>query len=814
MRKLGIISLVTGLALTNAGPAWANSAQFDDLFGRSRAAMLAEPGQALALARQAAAATNDMAEGPLRNTDLLQAHWLEAEALSRTGDIDQADKVAAAALTQISQQSPGTKLHADLLATNGSIAKSRGEFGKALLLYQQSYGIHLRLGDRRSQAKMLQWIGSIYFDAGNYERMLKYYSDSADLFDDPAIRLSAYNNQGDALKEMKRYGDALALYRQALDVAKTMDSEGLTASILTNMASAQFLAGDLDAAEALVNQGLATPGLAETGQEPFLWGVRAQIAWASKDAAAARSALDRTFAGQDLANTPPEFREFHQLGSAVYAATGDYQKALEHARGWQRLDHQMRDVMAQANTALLGAQFDFASQELKVSRLKARQLESRIALENSRQKFNRLALFGMAALLAIAFLVVLGLMKALRSIRLSRNEADRANVALSSTNEELERAIKAKSRFLATTSHEIRTPLNGILGLTEVLLADETMGGVARERVRTVNEAGNTMKALVDDILDAAKMDTSGVTIERDLVHIKPLLSDIVRLWEGQAANAGIEIIVDMTACSEIALCDPRRLRQILFNLMSNAVKFTEKGKVTLDAREDGGNLIVAVHDTGIGIDSAHLNDIFTSFYQIDNSTSRQIGGSGLGLSISRNLARAMGGDIVAKSVMGKGSTFTLTLPLSDVASQDQAEPAPVLAPREILLIEANPLGRNVMASALSALGPAVVQAGGLDMARTGKPEGLALIVADLDSIGGLDGVESLLSAPDWAGIVAPFLLLVKGDISAELEERAARLGIHRLLSRPMPIPDLCAAAKVLLDNEQDRPLPKALEAA
>ena len=651
---------------------------------------------------------------------------------------------------------------------------------------------------------MLQYIGTIYFEAGDFARMLKYYADSAELFDDPAIRVAARNNQGDALIELGRFGEAFAQYRQALDIARAMESDELVTSIITNMASAQIRAGNLASAQRLAAQGLASKGAQYPDLAAFLHGVQAQIDWARHDAPAARANLDTLFKGRDLAATNHEYADFHNLAAQVYAATGDFPQALAHARAYQRLDHEQRAVMASTNSALMAAQFDYANQELKLSRVRARQLEGDVALEKSRERFNQLTFYGLIALLLIAVLVVSGLIKALRAIRRSRNDVRLANLSLQDTNAELERALAAKTRFLATTSHEIRTPLNGILGMAQVLLSDSSVTGAVRDRVKTVYDAGTTMRALVDDILDVAKMETSGVAVAPELTRLRPLLTGVVELWESQAALRGIGIKADLAGCAELVSCDPRLVRQITLNLLSNAVKFTERGAVEVVATTRHGMLKIAVRDTGIGIAPEHLEDIFTSFHQLDSSTQRQFSGTGLGLAISRTLARAMGGDVAVASAVGEGSTFTLSIPLSEAGSEHAAAevpfaPAPAV---RILLIETSPLGRMVMAKAIAADGVEIIQADGPETASAAASaaaevfdsRAICLIVADIASVGGWDGMAALLTLPAFLDQAVPVLALVHGAIGEAAAAQAAALGITSILSRPMSTATLRAA--------------------
>ena len=806
MRRLSRLLILLWLAAwVSPMQAAAAPAGYDDLIGSARAAMLSDPAKALSLAQQAVSAATPIANERERQLAQSQAHWLEAEALNRTGKADQADAVAKAALGVVEQYDPGAKLNGDLLATIGQIARAKGNVVAALTVYQRAFGIFEAKGERRSQAKVLQYIGTLYFEAGDFERMLKYYADSAELFDDPAIRVAARNNQGDALVELGRYGEAFVQYRQALDIARSMDSDDLVTSILTNMASAQIRAGNLAEAERLVAQGLASRGAQDPDLAAFLHGVQAQVDWARHDASAARANLDILFKGTDPATTNHEYVDFHDLAAQVYAAVGDFPLALAHARAYQRLDREQRAVMASTSSALMAAQFDYANQELKLSRIRAKKLETDVALEKSRERYNRLTFYGLIGLLLIAVLVVGGLTKALRAIRRSRNDVSRANLTLKDTNAELERALAAKTRFLATTSHEIRTPLNGILGMTQVLLSDSGLTGPVRERVKTVHDAGNTMRALVDDILDVAKMETGGVAVSREPTRLKPLLTGVVELWESQAAARGITVRMDLAECGELVLCDPRLVRQITFNLLSNAVKFTQRGEVRLSASTQQGTLNVAVSDSGIGIAPEHLEDIFKSFHQIDNSTQRQFGGTGLGLAISRNLARAMGGDIAVASEVGKGSTFTLALPLEGADSEPEAGPqqdesAPSPAPAAaILLIEASPLGRNVMAKAIGIDGTEIFACDGAASAADAAGEKVALIVADVASAGGWDGVAALLALPAWSGRSVPVLALVQGAIDAEGEEQAAALGINRILSRPMSAAALRATVSTMM---------------
>ena len=178
---------------------------------------------------------------------------------------------------------------------------------------------------------------------------------------------------------------------------------------------------------------------------------------------------------------------------------------------------------------------------------------------------HRILTYGVGgAVLAIFLLLLFGYIK----IRAANRRLSISNVAL-------EKALKAKTEFLATTSHEIRTPLNGILGMTQVILHDPAVAGPLRERIQVVHGAGETMKVLVDDILDVAKMETGQIIIDRAEMDLRTVLSDAIRLWSGQARGKGLALDLDLADCPPRIVEDETRLRQILFNLLSNAIKFT-----------------------------------------------------------------------------------------------------------------------------------------------------------------------------------------------------------------------------------------------
>ncbi len=276
---------------------------------------------------------------------------------------------------------------------------------------------------------------------------------------------------------------------------------------------------------------------------------------------------------------------------------------------------------------------------------------------------------------------------------------------------EAEAANQAKSAFLANMSHEIRTPLNGVLGMAQVLALGD-LSREYREQVEVILESGKTLRALMDDVLDLSKIEAGRMELapaDKNLLHVLKRQHD---LWLPRAAEKGIDLRLHVAEDVPADLhFDAIRFGQCLSNLISNAIKFTERGHVVIDVSAchlpDGIEISAAVTDTGIGMSAETAARLFAPFTQADSSISRRFGGTGLGLVITRKLAQLMGGDVVLQSVEAEGSSFTLTLlaqparePVKQVAEADtslaEAAASPVTGGMRILLVDDHPLNRRV----------------------------------------------------------------------------------------------------------------------
>jgi PAS domain S-box-containing protein len=380
-----------------------------------------------------------------------------------------------------------------------------------------------------------------------------------------------------------------------------------------------------------------------------------------------------------------------------------------------------------------------------------------------------------------------------------------AEQALRDAKRRAEEAVAAKAEFLANMSHELRTPLTAVLGIHELLRSDAALSPEQRSFVGMACEAGRSLLAIVNDILDFSKIEAGQLTIEAIAFDLEPLVMACRDLVAEGAAEKGLAIDARLEGGPVMLLGDPTRIRQVILNLLTNAVKFTGKGGVRVDAqyRTESGLLRVSVSDTGIGIAPEKLALVFERFSQADGSIARRYGGTGLGLTICKGLVELMGGRIEVRSEVGRGSTFSFELPLRRITAQDQPLPPPdnrpvqASSPMRILLAEDNFLNQIVIAAMLEKLGHevTVVGDGAAAVSAVGNSQfDIALMDVQMPGMDGLAATRTIREAEAVRKSRPLPVIGLTANTMSEDRDRCLAAGMDSHVAKPVEWKSLHAA--------------------
>jgi signal transduction histidine kinase/AmiR/NasT family two-component response regulator len=404
---------------------------------------------------------------------------------------------------------------------------------------------------------------------------------------------------------------------------------------------------------------------------------------------------------------------------------------------------------------------------------------------------------------------------ALLAAVLDITERKQAMEAMEQARDVAEAANRAKSEFLATVSHEIRTPLNGVLGMAQAMARDP-LSATQQERLEVITRSGETLLAILNDILDLSKIEAGKLELERSEFELAALVLGAHATFTATAQAKGLSLGLEIDeAANGVYRGDPVRVRQVLHNLLSNAVKFTDHGSIQVALGRTDDGVRIEVRDTGVGIPADRIERLFGKFVQADSSTTRRFGGTGLGLAICAELCAAMGGSISAESTEGAGSVFRVELPLERVAARAEARPAvtstaPSPAPQiadaalRILAAEDNPVNQLVLKTLLAQIGvwPTVVD-NGQAAVDAWEAEAWDVILMDVQMpvMDGPTAARAIRAREAELGRApTPIIALTANAMTHQLEAYRAA-GMDQLVAKPIDVAELFAAITAAIES-------------
>ena len=726
------------------------------------------------------------------------------------------------------------QLEADAYKRVGVYAYYKGKNILALTSYQQALNYYLSVNEPIAQANLYNNIGLVYAAMSQSEDALYSYQQAEPLYQKYGSTVDKIDIQFNIAifhLQLKRYDTAIAMFKDVIEKRKEISDDAGVAEAYGDLGSSYRYAGDYQQAQHYMtlsldyhrknnddyNAAATLHNLAELNN--YLNNTDQAIAYAKEGISKSKAqGHDKAYVGglyslakgyfhqgkYDLALSyvkqssqlsnemfyKEQVKHNLALQALIYAAKNETLKAVESHREF------MQTHIALANDELNSKLAQFDSEQLKqqVDQLKQQKRLQELEMERSDQERNFIIIVVFGALF-IGFLIARRNIERRSTQELESKVKQRTN-ELEYLMQELQSANNIKSQFLANMSHEIRTPLTTVIGQAEAIIKGDIDDEYINKEVEIIHGNSLHLLELTNNILDLSKIEANKIELELQPQNLHDILQELANMFTMQANTKGLTFeIIHSLASPFIIEIDGFRVKQILINLCSNAIKFTPKGHVELKVTQSNGRLAFKITDSGIGMSSSQLHNLFESFTQGDSSISRRFGGTGLGLCLSDQLAKIMGGTIEVESELNQGSVFVFSIPCSlnnenltvenqVVAVKEANEALPEELQGTILLADDHNDNRRLIARLLASLGLNVITAcNGREAVALMEQHEPKLILMDIQ-MPEMDGIEAFKILRQ-KGCEIPIYALTANAMSHEIEHYLS-LGFNGHLSKPI----------------------------
>jgi len=572
--------------------------------------------------------------------------------------------------------------YANGLYQKAIILDDLGSYAKSLAIYYEILKIYEEREDDFSIATTLNALGEVLKRTDKINEAMSTYHKALSIFSklDNKVEMANCNfNIGDTYILLKNYDQALAYLHKALQLDKETNGQWGIAYDLEAIGKVYGLKKDYK--EAINFHERALTIRMQLGQKRELSLSHTQLGlnlMKIKNFEKAKTHLTQAIKITEEIKAKSELQINYEAFSKLLAETGEYEKALAYKNVSAILKDSLFNETKSKQLQELQVKFDSEKKQATISELEKDAEIKDLLLE--RQRAVRNTIIGLAiGLLLFGFYLFQRLQRRQKRKREAEEKERQLNEERRKTQiekqrvEELEKIDRLKDQFLANTSHELRTPLSGIIGLSESL-KDGAAGKLPTKAIENLNmiaNSGKRLSHLVNDILDFSKLKNKDLALSAKPLDIQAMVNVVLQLSQPLAQGKKLKLVNSVPKDVVLVEADENRVQQILHNLIGNAIKFTEKGTIEIKAESKDKMLAISISDTGIGIEKEKFDSIFESFEQGDGSTQREYGGTGLGLSVTKQLVELHGGTIEVNSEDGKGSTFTFTLPISNKKRKD-----------------------------------------------------------------------------------------------------------------------------------------------